>query len=115
MTTEPETISDLRRRLESERSAIIGEIALGDYLAPGFLQILANTQAAIQAVDAAQVEHAEPAPARVVVRDVDGEPLALGIFGQDDAASAVEVSPLRALAVAASLTTAALRRLSSID
>ncbi|WP_431855312.1 hypothetical protein [Azospirillum sp.] len=111
MTTVPAVVADLRRRLEEERSAIIGEIALGDHLAPGFLRILADVQTGIDAIDADRIDQPDPTQARLRVRDVDGEPLALGIFAQNGDATAVELSPLRALNLAGDLIAAARRRM----
>lgn len=104
-------LTDLRRRLEAERDALLAEMAAGDHLAPGLLNLLTGVHAALTALTAAQLDHAEPLAARVRVRDIDGEPLALVAYLQDGAAASVEILALRALALAEDLTAAARRRL----
>ncbi|PWC53611.1 hypothetical protein [Azospirillum sp. TSO22-1] len=104
-------LTDLRRRLEAERDALLDEMTAGDHLAPGLLNLLTGVHVALSALGATQLEVAEPLAARVRVRDIDGEPLSLVAYLQDGASIAVEVPALRALALAEDLTAAARRRL----
>lgn len=59
MTTDP---TDLRGRLLAERSALIGEMEMGDHLAPGLLSLLGGVQLALMALDADRGPGAEVAP-----------------------------------------------------
>jgi hypothetical protein len=106
----------LRSRLFALRADTLDQLAEADRIQPGYLALLADTDAALRILAAEPVELPGELPAdaelaeRIVLID-DGEAVRLATYAGTNCVAAVELSPTRALTVARSLLDAALRRL----
>jgi hypothetical protein len=108
MTAAPDALAALRARLTALRDDALRQLANGEALDGGLLHLLAGVGAALDGLDGVPVD---PQPAdRLIVAD-DGETIRLDTYRGAERPASVEVSPLRAIALAGALIAAAVRRL----
>ena len=112
--------ADLRTRLEADRAALVEMLAAtpdGRPLESGFVAMLADTSAALSAIDVMVTTDAAAANGRrVLVVDVAGTPAVLiQVYDNDGAMTQVPVLPGRALALAEQLLAGARQRLRQGD
>ena len=99
-----------RQQLLEMRERLIGN--LGEKIESGDLTLLAVVNGALAAINAADRGLVDDEPLlRAIVTDIPGEPIALALYGDDGCAATVQLSPLRAVALAGSLIEVAVRRL----
>jgi hypothetical protein len=98
--------SALRSDLVAMRTDLVERLA-HDGINAGFLQLLADVNAAIEALDAVPPEDAAPAD-RAVITD-DGREIRLAVYTGPDRVASVTLSPRRALAIAGQMIAAASR------
>jgi hypothetical protein len=97
----------LRARLIALRDDVLRQLAEADHLDGWLLAVLECRGRARCTRRHARVEAAD----RAIVTDVSGEPIALVLYREDGRIATVELSSIRAVALAARLIGAAQRRL----
>src|SRR3954467_12468021 len=102
-------MSNTRRQLAAMRERLMGN--LGRQIEGGDLALLAAVNGALAAIDAEALPlDAEPM-ARAVVTNAPGLPISVTLYAEHGHSAAVELSPIRAIALASRLIEAALPRL----
>ena len=103
-------VTETRQQLVAMRGRLLDD--LGSRIDGGNLSLLTAIGGALAAIDAESGEPADAEPmARAIVTDAPGLPIGLALYAADGKAAAVELLPLRALALANQLLAAALARL----
>jgi hypothetical protein len=99
----------LRTRLLALRADALEQLGDGDSIDAGLLALIANAGAALDALD--RVPDDAEAAARAIVTNIPDTPVRPTLYSHEGRVAAVDLAPVRAIALAGELIRAALPRL----